>query len=176
MSETKKGPLQIVGHVLAQVVVGIYVIVDSILGPLFRPLMRWLSGLQVIKTVEAAIGSLPPYAVLVLFLIPLALEEVIKFYGLILLGSGHIVSGLLLYIGAHVFAILVCERIFSAGKAKLMTIGWFARLFHWLMGYKDRLVAWFKTTETYRRAERLKEQARALFVRLKGRTKAAFGR
>ena len=167
--------MEVIGHVIAQFVVGVYVVVDSVLGPVFRPLMRWLSSLHVVQRVEAWIGSLSPYAVLVLFAIPLAVEEVTKFYGLVLMGGGHFKTGLLLYIGAHVFAILVCERIFSAGKAKLLTIGWFAKLFTWLKGYKDRLVAWFKATETYRKAQRLKASMRDTLNRWRGRPKA-FGR
>lgn len=175
MSETKRGPIQFIGHVIAQIVVGIYVIVDSIIGPIFQPFMRWLSSLHIIQSVEAWIGSLPAYVVLVLFLVPLAIEEITKFYGLVLMGGGHFVTGLTLYIGAHVFAILVCERIFSAGKDKLLTIGWFAKLFFWLKGYKDRLVTWFKATETYRKAQRLKASLRNTINRWRGRPKA-YGR
>jgi hypothetical protein len=173
VSEPKRGPIQFIGHVLAQIVVGIYVVVDSIIGPIFRPFMRWLSSLHVIQRVEEWIGSLPPYVVLVLFLVPLAIEEVTKFYGLVLLGGGHVVTGLILYVGAHVFAILICERIFSAGKDKLLTIGWFAKLFYWLKGYKDRLVDWFKGTETYKTAQRLKASLRDTINRWRGRPKAS---
>jgi hypothetical protein len=175
VNDPKRGPIQVIAHLAAQIVVGIYVVVDSVIGPMFRPFMRWLSSLHVVQRVEAWIGSLPPYVVLVLFLVPLAIEEVTKFYGLVLMGGGHFKSGLLLYIGAHVFAILVCERIFSAGKARLLTIPWFARLFAWLEGYKDRLVAWFKATETYRKAQRLKASVRDTIDRWRGRPKA-FGR
>lgn len=169
-------PARAVGGVIGEIVVGIYVVVDSLVGPLFRPFMRWLSSLHVVKSVEAGIARLPAYAVLALLAAPFAVEELAKLYGLVLMGSGHVKSGVVIYIAAHVFAILVCERIFSAGKAKLMTIPWFARLFHWLEGYKDRLVAWFKTTAAYREGRRLKEAARRLLRSWVGRTKAAFGR
>ncbi len=176
MSNTKRGPLQFIAHVLAQIFVGIWVVVDSILSPIFRPFMRWLSGLRLVQAVENGIAALPAYAILVLLAAPFGAEEVAKIYAFVLMGGGHFKSGLILYIGCHVFAILVCERIFHAGKAKLMTIEWFARLYAWLSGYKDRLVAWFKATSTYRRAAALKNQARQgarLFLR---RTRTALGR
>lgn len=176
MAEANRGPLRWLGHGLAQVAVGIYVVIDSILSPLFRPLMRWLSSLHIVQSVEGGIASLPAYGILVLLAAPFGVEEFAKVYGLVLMGGGHFKIGLLIYIGAHVFAILVCERIFSAGKEKLLTIGWFATLFNWLKGYKDRLVAWFKSTDLYRRAHHLKARAADAIRALLGRTKSAFGR
>jgi hypothetical protein len=175
-----RGPLQVIirgiGHVLTQIVVGLWVVGNSILSPLFRPLIRWLSGLRLIQAIERGIAALPAYAILVLLAAPFGAEEVVKIYSFVLMGSGHLKSGVLLYIACHVFAILVCERIFHAGKDKLMTIGWFARLFHWLMGYKDRLVDWFKSTSAYARMLAVKERARQYARRLLQRTRAAFQR
>ncbi len=176
MRDVNKGPAHVLGRVLTRIVVGLYLIVDAIVSPIFGPFMRWLSSLHVIKWVESGIASLPPYAVLALLVVPFGIEELMKLYGIVLMGGGHFKSGVLIYIGAHVFAILVCERIFEAGKDQLLTIPWFARVFHWLMGYKDRIVAWFKTTETYRMGQRIKAQAREMLARLRGRAKAAFGR
>jgi hypothetical protein len=176
MSDINRGPAHALGRVLTRIVVGLYLVIDAILSPIFGPFMRWLSSLHVIKRVEAGIASLPPYAVLALLAVPFGVEELVKLYGIVLMGGGHFKSGLTLYIGAHVFAILVCERIFEAGKGKLLTIAWFARFHHWLMGYKDRIVAWFKTTETYRMGQRVKAKARERVARLRGRARTAFGR
>jgi hypothetical protein len=176
MTEKSRGPLGWVGHVLAQILVGIWVIVDSILSPIFRPFMRWLSGLHVVKAIEHGIASLPAYGILALLAAPFAAEEIVKIYSFVLMGGGHFKTGVLLYIGCHVFAILVCERIYRAGETKLMTIPWFARFITWLSGYKERLVAWAKSTIIYRRAAELKNQLRQaarLFLR---RTKTALGR
>ena len=176
MRDGRRGPLQAIAHLLAQILVGIWVIVDSILSPIFRPLMRWLSRLRPVQAVEHGIASLPAYAILVLLAAPFAAEEVAKVYAFVLMGGGHFKSGLILYIGCHVFAILVCERIFTAGKSKLMTILWFARLFDWLKGYKDRLVDWFKATSTYRRMMDFKEQVRQSARLALRRTRTALGR
>lgn len=171
-----RGPLTALGHVIAQIFVTLWVIADAILTPLFRPLMRWLSRLRLIQAIERGIASLPAYGVLALLAAPFAVEELAKVYAFVLMGGGHFKSGALLYIACHVFAILVCERIYRAGEDKLMTIAWFARLMTWLKGYKDRLIAWVKGTDLYRRAmllkERLKQQARAFL----SRTRAALRR
>lgn len=176
MREKPRNPLQTIGHWLAQVVVGIWVVVDSVLSPIFRPFMRWLSGLRVVQAVEGAIAALPPYVILVLLAVPFGIEEVVKIYAFVLMGGGHFVTGFALYIACHVFAILVCERIFTAGKPQLMTIPWFARLFNWLNGYKERLVAWVKGTAFYKRAMELKNQARQAARLALRRTKTALGR
>ena len=177
MTDIKRGPFGYIAHVLAQILVGIWVIVDSILSPIFRPLMRWLSE-SASRPGGRELGSrrFPPYAILVLLALPFGIEEVAKIYAFVLMGGGHFKIGFALYIACHVFAILVCERIFHAGKAKLMTIDWFARLFNWLMGYKERLVDWFKSTSTYRRAMELKAQGRQMARLALRRTKTALGR
>lgn len=176
MSETTRTPLQLVGHVIAQILVGIYVIADSVLGPIFRPFMRWLSRLRAIEAIESGIAACPAYVVLALLGVPFAAEELAKVYSFVLMGGGHFKIGLIVYIAAHVFAILICERIFSAGKAKLMTIPWFARLFKWLEGYKDRMVTWFKSTSTYKRAKEIRDQLRDRVRQMLGRPKIASDR
>ena len=136
---------------------------------------RWLAGPRLIQAVGRGLASLPAYAILVLRAAPFGAEEVVKIYAFVLMGGGHFVSGFILYIACHIFAILVCERIYRAGEQKLMTIPWFAKLMTWLIGYKDRLVAWVNSTELYRRAMEYKSRLRQsvrLFLR---RTKTALG-
>ena len=153
----------------AQIVVGLYVVVDGIVAPLFRPFMRWLSSLRLVQTMERGVESLPPYVILVLLVVPFAIAELAKAYAVFLIGSGHFKTGLFIFVMAYIVSILVCERIFSAGKTKLMTIDWFARLFQWVMGYKDRMLAWFRTNEVWRLAGDLKQKARIAARRVKTR-------
>lgn len=177
MTDKTRGPLQAIGRVPAQIVVGIWVVVDSTLSPIFRPFMRWLSSLRLVQAIENGIAALPAYAILVLLAAPFGAEEVVKIYSFVLMGGGHFVTGFALYVACHVFAILVCERIYRAGEEKLMTIPWFARLMTWLKGYKDRLLDWVRSTETYRKAMALKSQLRQsarLFLR-RARTRLGFG-
>ena len=138
--------------------------------------MRSLSSLRPVQWLEEHIRSLPAYGILFLLAVPFGIEEALKVWALVLFGGGHFVSGVIVYVGCHVFAILVCERIFRAGKEKLMTIGWFARLFTWLEGYKDRLVAWFKATDAYRRMHAAKQRLVAAVKRRFGSGTPRFGR
>jgi hypothetical protein len=162
-------------RILAEIVVGLYVSLDFVVGALFRPLMRWLSSLRLIQRLEAWIGSLSPYVLLILLVVPFAIAELAKAYAVFLMGSGHFKTGLIIFIGAYVVTILVCERILSAGKAQLMTIGWFATLFTWVMGYKDLVMDWLRATQVWRLAADLKRKARLTFRRVKIRLGMSVG-
>lgn len=150
----------------AEIVVTVYVVLNALMTPLFGPLMRGLSRLKLIQRVEQTIAGLPPYLILVLLVVPFALAELAKAYAVVLMAEDHLQMGLTIFIGAYIVSILVCERTFQAGKSQLMTIGWFKRLFDWLMAIKTRLLAWFHQTATWRFAETLGERGRAAVRRV----------
>jgi len=143
------------------VVVGLYVVADGFVAPVFRPVMRWLSRLALVQRLERWIASLPPYVILVLLVVPFAIAELAKAFAVFLMGTGHFKMGFTIFVGAYIVSILVCERTFNAGRAQLMTIGWFAVLFSWVMAYKERILAWFRTTEAWQLALEFKQNARA---------------
>ena len=147
-------------RLIAEIVVGIYLILDGLIAPLFRPLMRYLSSLRVIQRIERGIASLPPYVILVLLGVPFAIAELAKVYAVLLMGTGHLMTGLAIFIGAYVMSILVCERILHAGKPQLLKIGWFAKGYGWIMAYKDKALAWFRETAVWKMAADLREKAR----------------
>jgi hypothetical protein len=127
--------------------------------------MRFLSSLELIRRIERWIVSLPPYVILVLLVVPFAIAELAKAYAVFLMGTGHFKTGFTIFVGAYIVSILVCERTFHAGKPQLMTIGWFAALFNWVMAFKERILAWFRTTEAWRLAAEFKQKARITIQR-----------
>jgi hypothetical protein len=62
----------------------------------------------------------------------------------------HVRVGLTIFIGAYIVSILVCERIFSAGRAQLMTIGWFRIFYTWLIALRDRILTICRETAVWR--------------------------
>ena len=175
MADPKPSLLRTVLSIPAEIVVGLYVVIDGIVSPLFRPLVRWLSRLQLVKRLEHAIGSMPPYLLLVLLVVPFAFAEVAKVYALFMMGEGHFKSGMTLFIMAYVVSILVCERTFHAGKKQLLTIPWFAKLYDWVMMIRDHILAWFRTTWIWAKAVELRQTMRIATRRLKDRVRATFG-
>lgn len=159
MNSDRRWQGRVIG-VIAEIAVTIYLVFDGIFRPLFRPLSRWLAKLRLVLLFEEAIGRLPPYAVLALLVVPFAVAEPAKVYAVYLMASGHALIGILIMIGAYIVSIVVVDRIFTAGKAKLFTIPWFLKLWTWLCAYRDRMLAWLKATYVWQRASEVKQQFR----------------
>lgn len=166
MSESKTIVRRIL-RVLAEIVVGVYVILDGLIAPLFRPIMRFLSTLELVRRIERWIVSLPPYVILVVLVVPFGIAELTKVYAVFLMGTGHFKTGFTIFVGAYVATVLVCERILHAGKPQLMKIGWFAVVYTWIIAFKDRILAWFRATAAWRLAVDLKQKARIAVQRAK---------
>jgi len=151
----------------AQAVVIVYVALDSIATPIFRPLVRWTAKLRLIIRLQDLVAHLPPYGVLAFLAVPFAIAEPAKIYALVLVATGHPVLGLVVFALAYLISFVVMERIYRAGEAKLRTITWFARLTDWLFGIRDRLIAWAKSTEIWAFAARVKQKARMLAAQIR---------
>lgn len=159
----------------AEAAVVVYVALDGLVGFALRPVNRWLSSLAIIERLGAWIASLPAYVVLFLLLVPFAFAEPAKIFALYLMGTGHVVSGLILIVIAYLVSLLVVERLYHAGREKLHTIPWFARLMDWLTALRDRFLDWARATAAWRAARRLVEDVKAWFGSWRGRTGGASG-
>ena len=162
-------------RIAAEVVVAIYVIVDSAVSFLLRPVMRFLSSLRVIQRLERSIDAMPPYVILVIMLVPFVIAELAKVFALFWMSKGHMRSGMTIFIGAYIVSIFVCERILHAGKRKLMTIAWFAWCYNWVMAFRDYLFGWFRGTFIWRKSVQLRVQAQLLLTRSYDRLRSVFG-
>ncbi|HTV33589.1 MAG TPA: hypothetical protein VME69_10895 [Methylocella sp.] len=150
----------------ARIVVVIYVILDSLVSPVVEPLLRWLAGLRLVIRFEKAIRALPPYVILVLLAVPLFFAEPAKIYGLLLLSEGQIAAGLVTLALAYLVSLVLADRIYHAGEEKLKTIPWFARLMNWLIGIRDRLLAFVHATWIWAISVRLHKAVREQFSKL----------
>lgn len=106
-------------------------ILDGIFRPLYRPIIRAISGLTFIRRLESRIGELPRLAILLCLAAPFAIAEPMKIVGLLIIAHGAIKTGIVLTILAHLATFLIVERIYHAGREKLLTYAWFA----WIMRY-----------------------------------------
>ena len=167
MPEQTRSLWQRILSVPVEIVVAIFLILDGIVAPLFRPLMRFLSTLALIQRLERLIGTMPPYLILVLLAVPFGIAELTKVYAVILMAEDHFRVGMTLFIGAYVVSILVCERTFHAGKGQLMTIGWFKVGYDWVMAIKEHILGWLRETQVWRISVALKDRLRDGFSRLR---------
>jgi hypothetical protein len=134
------------------------------LAELIGRLARW----QPWARVETAIARLPPYAALLVFVLPSALLLPLKFLALLLVGRGQWVLAAVLFAAAKVGATALVARLFMLTQPALMQIGWFAWAYDTLMPWKDALVERVRASTVWRLGRVIKERMRrALAVRLR---------
>ena len=156
----------------AKAVVVFYVVLDGIVTPVVRPLLGWVARLRFVIRLQDVVAALPAYAILVLLAIPFAFAEPAKIYALYLITAGHFATGLVTISMAYLVSLLIVERIYHAGRMKLATIPWFAKLMDWLIGIRDRLLAWARATQVWAYSVKLKQKARAFAAKLRLRFRA----
>jgi hypothetical protein len=151
----------------AEALIVVYLALDALAAPLFRPLIRWFSRLRFVIRLQDVIAALPPYAILALLAVPFAIAEPAKLYAVVLLATGHVVIGAVLFILAYFVTFVVVERIYSAGRDKLRSIGWFARLIDWLFDFRDRVLAFVRATRAWAFFGAVKRRMAATIARLR---------
>lgn len=140
------------GRAVVTIAVVIYTVLDELLFPLFRPLIRWLGGLRLFQRLGAWLGRLPSYGALVALGVPFVIIEPAKVVAIWWAGTGHIVSGTIGLLFAHALSLLVVERIFHAAYQPLMQIDWLSRLLGWLFALRDRAIGWARSTAAWQAA------------------------
>lgn len=174
MADPRPGLGRRILWIAAEIVVAIYIVLNSIVAPIFRPLMRFLSSLRLVKRIERGIAALPPYVILVFLVVPFGFAELTKAYAVILMAEDHVRTGMTMFISAYIVSILVCERTFHAGKDQLLTIGWFKVTFDWIMAIKERILGWFRGTTVWRFGTDLKDRVARSLRRIRVRIQATF--
>lgn len=171
MDEKPAGPIVVrwlnrAARFVVGVVVFAYALLDELLFPVFRPLIRWLGGLALFERLGRLIASSPPYAVLVMLATPFLLIEPAKVYALYLLATAHWLSGAGTMLAAQVLSLMICERIFHAGRGQLMKIGWFWASVRWLVGLRDAAFGWVSAMPLWQGAMAQVRRVRNWFRRL----------
>ena len=175
MTNAKPSFVRRLAWVAAEVVVAMYIVADSLASLLFRPVMRFLSSLQVIQRLERAIDALPAYVILVLLVVPFIVAEFAKAFAIFWMSQGHMHSGMTIFISAYVVSILGCERMLHAGKRKLMTIAWFGKTYTWLMALREQVLSRLSETLIWQVAVDMRAKALRLVRRLAIRFRSASG-
>ncbi len=126
------------------------------LADLLGRLARWRPWAQV----ETGIARLPPYAALLVFVVPSALLLPLKFLALFLIAQGQFVLAALLFAGAKIVATALVARIFMLTQPALMQIGWFAWAYDTVMPWKEALVERVRASWVWRVSRVWKERAK----------------
>ncbi|QRG05578.1 hypothetical protein EZH22_21305 [Xanthobacter dioxanivorans] len=139
-----------------RIVCGIVILLDELVRPLYRPLLRWLAGLELMQALERQVSRLSPYLILILIAVPYLIIEPLKFVALLWIADGHVRTGTALFLIAYLVSFVLIERIYSAGREKLMTLPWMAWLIETIGAVRRSIVSWLRLAE-------LKLKARALW-------------
>jgi hypothetical protein len=79
---------------------------------------------------------------LALLLVPLSVVEPLKLIAVAVAGEGHWIAGTAMVAGAYAVSVVFIERLFRLVKPKLLTLHWFAVLWRWFVGLRDKLAGW----------------------------------
>ncbi|MDI4664955.1 hypothetical protein K9U40_11530 [Xanthobacter autotrophicus] len=155
-----RNPVVVALRVVFRLVCGLVIVLDELVRPLYRPLLRRLAALRLMQAFEAWVGRRSPYTVLVLIGVPLAIVEPVKFLALIGIANGHVKTGTLAFLLAYFVSFVVIERTFSAGRAQLMTLRPVAWIIMTLGALRASIVAWLRLAELRARLRVLARWAR----------------
>ncbi len=121
-----------------RLIIAVLVVISEIARPVYRPLVSWFGSLSIVKHFGKFVGSLPRGVILVLFVVPLAIAEPLKIYALLVIARGHVISGLVIIALAYLMSFLLVERLFHAGREKLLTYAWL----RWIMDRVEIVRNW----------------------------------
>jgi hypothetical protein len=100
----------------------------------------------------------------------------IKLYALYLIGLGHVTYGALAFVVAKVVGIGLAERLFALSRDKLLSIGWFAKGYFFVIAVRDRVHLYLKGTRWWPALIAFLARVREGWRALKGRIGTAVGR
>jgi len=154
-----------------EAVMVVFIILDEIARPLYRPLLRWVASLRLMHRMERWVAARHRLTILVLLAIPFITVEPLKIVGLLWIGRGAFVSGVVLLGVAYLAGFVIVERIYSAGKPKLLTFGWFAWMMGLLVALRTALVERVRRTALWRAATRMRARVAAWLARYRARNR-----
>jgi hypothetical protein len=120
-----------------------------------------IGRLPLLRSLEAFIARLPPYAALLFFATPALLLVPLKLIALYLMAHGQPVLGVLTIVAAKFAGTALVARIFTLTQPQLLRIPWFAWLYARLLAFKKHIYSIIKATALYQAAHQLRLRARA---------------
>jgi hypothetical protein len=130
-------------------------------------ILAWVGRLPGLRWIEGRIRTLPPYAALALFGIPLLTLLPVKLLALYWLGHGHKLLGIGVIIAAKLGGTAITARLFMLTQPTLMKLAWFARWFERWMRFKERVLSRVKASKAWQQWTGFKRNVKALLGRIK---------
>ena len=124
----------------------------------------WLVGLLPLiafkRAVARLIGLLPPWATLVVFVLPILIIEPFKLVAIYFLTHGHVFLGILGFVAAKIVAFAIIAFLFELCRDKLMQMAWFRKVYalfvrvndwahHLIDPYKTAIRTWVQPVKAW---------------------------
>lgn len=136
-------------------VAALVILIEELIWNRVAALAARIAHLPLLARAERWVATLAPYPAMVLFLVPAAIDFAIKLAGLWLIGTGHALTGILIIVASKLLGTAVIARLFVVSRPQLLTLRWFARLYGWLVGYKDRIYGLVRAMPAWQAAMRM---------------------
>ena len=133
--------------------------------PLARFFAR-LARLPLWATLESHIKSLPPWAALLLFGVPVIALIPVKLLALYLFSQGHAALGITLVIATKITGTAVAARLFQLTEPAMMRLGWFARIYPPWKAWKDRVLTQVRQSAPWRALRTTKARMKTILGKL----------
>jgi hypothetical protein len=126
-------------------------LIEEVIWDWTAKLMARLGAMRLVHAIETHIAALRPRWALVTFLLPSLILIPAKLIGLHAIASGHLFIGSGVFILAKLLGMALFSRIFNLTRPALMQLAWFARLYAFVMYYRDRIHAYLDNWVAYQR-------------------------
>ena len=135
----------------------LYLLIDALVLPLVRWIVRPLARLPVYERIAAWLAVRSPDAALALLLVPLVILEPVKPVGLYLIATRRVTTGLVVLVLGELLKLVLVERLYHICLPKLLMIPAFA----WGYRVVTRWLMLIRETRAVRAAMRAIDRARA---------------
>lgn len=134
--------------------------------------MARLGAHPAVYAVEKRIAALPPHLAFLAFILPSLIFVPAKLLGVEAIATGHWVLGSGIFLFAKVAGFALFSRIFNLTRPTLMQLAWFARIYAWVMHYRNRIHAYLDNWQAY---QHIKQRIHALLQSIKAALRGAAG-
>ena len=114
--------------------------------------LKRLSALPVVGRVERCLTGLPPWASLLVLIVPGAVLLPFKLAGLWALSHGHPLLGVLIFVAAKLTGTAVAAYLFDLVRESARRMAWFDRFYVWTIALLSRARAWLRARPAYQAA------------------------
>ena len=104
--------------------------------------------------IENGVRRLPPYAALLVFVLPGLLLLPVKLLALLAIAHGHPLWGVATFVLAKLGGAVVVARLYVLTLPSLLALVWFARWHNRFIMFKDHLIARLRASATWRNLRR----------------------